>query len=233
MSCIVDKGFNAMLLSNAKGKLDRFNRYGLHYNLVAQAAYEKLKRVISPFSMEYRPFIIAALISFDMGRMMGSGLSKKYDPKQNGFASKLDLKMKAVQFDIEPLSTIPIANVKIDEVSQSIKKSYLILSNKGKGGLHSGGKHFHVGATKILHFINPYLFPIVDSNAAKALRTLFGLPYKNSTQPGYSADLYVKSIIVIKEALSEYDFHKFQSLEQETPIMRIFDKLTFAFGNGW
>ena len=76
-----------MLLSNAKGKLDRFNRFGLHYNLVAQGAYKKLKRVDSPFSTEYRPFIIAALISFDMGRMMGSGLAQKYDPKQEGFAS--------------------------------------------------------------------------------------------------------------------------------------------------
>jgi hypothetical protein len=233
MSCIVDKGFNAMLLSNAKEKLDRFNRYGLHYNLVAQAAYEKLKKVDSPFSMEYRPFIIAALISFDMGRMMGNGLSKRYDPTQDGFASKLDLKMKAIQIDIEPLSNIPIPNIEIDEFSQSIKKSYLILSKKGKGGLHSGGKHFHVGATKILHFINPSLFPIVDSNAAKTLRSLFGLPYKNTTQPGYSDEMYLKSIIAIKAALSNYGYLEFQSLEPETPVMRIFDKLTFAYGNGW
>ena len=26
---------------------------------------------------------------------------------------------------------------------------------------------------------------------------------------------------------------EFQSLEPETPMMRIFDKLTFAFGNEW
>ena len=141
--------------------------------------------------------------------------------------------MKAIQPDIEPLSTISIANVKIEEVSQSIKKSYLILSKKGKSGLHSGGKHFHVGTTKILHFINPELFPIVDSNAAKTLRALFGLPYKNSTQPGYSADLYLKSIVTIKEAVSKYGFKEFQLLEPETPMMRIFDKLTFAFGNEW
>ena len=60
-----------MLFAKATEKLSKFNKYCLHYNLVAQAAYEKLKTVDSPFSMEYRPFIIAALISFDMGRMMG------------------------------------------------------------------------------------------------------------------------------------------------------------------
>ena len=79
----------------------------------------------------------------------------------------------------------------------------------------------------------PELFPIVDSNAAKTLRALFGLPYKNSTQPGYNADLYLKSIVTIKEAVSKYGFKEFQLLEPETPMMRIFDKLTFAFGNEW
>ncbi|MDY6971469.1 MAG: hypothetical protein SV775_03970 [Thermodesulfobacteriota bacterium] len=217
-----------MLFAREKQRLNRFNKYCLHYNLVAQAAYEQLKTGVEPFSKEYRPFIIAALISFDMGRMMGAGVEQKYNPDQGGFASKLDNKMKAIQSDIEPLCTMSIANAEIEGVSKLIKKNYATLAEKGVDGLHSGGKEFHVGATKILHFINPYLFPIVDSNASKTLRTLFGLPYKNSTQPGYSAELYVKSIIVIKKALSKYDFHKFQSLEPETPMMSIFDKLTFA-----
>ena len=99
-----------MLFTEAPQKLSKFNKYCLHYNLVAQAAYEQLKNGVGPFSKEYRPFIIAALISFDMGRMMGSGVSQKYDPDQGGFASKLDLKMKAIQSDIEPLCTMSIAN---------------------------------------------------------------------------------------------------------------------------
>lgn len=222
-----------MLFAREKQKLEKFNKYCLHYNLVAQGAYEQLTKGVGPFSVEYRPYIIAALISFDMGRMMGAGVEQKYDSEKRGFASKLDKKIKAIQSDIEPLCTMSIANTDFEDISQTIKKSYAALAEKGVGGLHSGGKEFHVGATKILHFINPYLFPIVDSNAAKALRTLFGLPYKNSTQPGYSADLYVKSIIVIQEALSKYDFDKFQSLEPAIPMMRIFDKLTFACGNGW
>jgi hypothetical protein len=47
-----------MLFANAPVKLKRFNAYCLHYNLVADAAYEKLKKVNDPFSIEYRPFII-------------------------------------------------------------------------------------------------------------------------------------------------------------------------------
>ena len=70
-----------VLFTKATEKLSRFNKYGLHYNMVAQGAYEKLKRADSPFLTEYRPFIIAALISFDMGRTTGSGLSKRYEFK--------------------------------------------------------------------------------------------------------------------------------------------------------
>ena len=157
---------------------------------------------------------------------MGSGLVQKYN-------SKPDLKMKAIQPDIEPLFALSIGIENIEYVSPSIKKSYATLSNKGIDGMHSGGKGIHAGATKILHLINPELFPIVDSNAAKTLRELFGLPYKNNIQPGYSVDLYLKSIVTIKEAVEKYDFREFQALETKTPIMRIFDKLTFTFGNGW
>lgn len=106
--------------------------------------------------------------------------------------------MKAIQPDIEPLFALSIGIVNIEDVSPSIKKSYATLSKKGIDGMHSGGKGFHVWASKILHFINPELFPIVDSNAVKTLRELFGLPYKNNTQPGYSTDLYLKSIVTIK-----------------------------------
>jgi hypothetical protein len=221
------------IFKNAKQKLDKFNKYCLHYNLVAQEAYARLKRGVDPFSIEYLQCIIAALISFDMGRMMGAGVGQKYDPDQGGFAAKLNLKMKKIQSDIATLCTMTIANAEILNASQAIKESYAVLAGKGIEGLHSGGKGFNVGATKILHFINPYLFPIIDSNAAKTLRSLYKLPYKNGTLPGYSAELYAQSFITIREAILNYGFDEFQALEPETPVMRIFDKLTFAFGNGW
>ncbi|MHA1146127.1 MAG: hypothetical protein ACTSRW_15425 [Candidatus Helarchaeota archaeon] len=153
--------------------------------------------------------------------------------KKSGFASKLNLKMKAIQPDIEPLSRMTITNVKIEDIFQPTKRSYATLSGKGIDGLHSGGKDFHVGATKILHFINPELFPIVDSNAAKTLWVLFELPYKNSTHPGYSGLSYTESMATIQNVILNYGADRFRDLEPDTPIMRIFDKLTFAYGNGW
>jgi len=137
-----------MLLLNASGKLEKFNRYCLHYNLVAQAAYEQLKNGVGPFSTGYRPFIITALISFDMGRMMGAGVGQKYEPEQGGFASKLDLKMKAIQSDIEPLCTMSIANAEIEGVSQVIKKVTLLSQKKVSTVCTVGGKNSTSGPRK-------------------------------------------------------------------------------------
>ncbi len=57
---------------------------------MADAAYRKLENVGNPFSLEYRPYIVAALISFDMARMMGKGVEQKYDKRMKGFAYKLN-----------------------------------------------------------------------------------------------------------------------------------------------
>jgi len=70
-----------MLLAGEKQKLDKFNKYCLNYNLVAQAVYEQLKKGVGPFSKEYRSFIIAALVFFDMGE--GDKNHTPYCSRQN------------------------------------------------------------------------------------------------------------------------------------------------------
>jgi hypothetical protein len=61
------------LLENAADKIKRYNQVCVHYNLVANAVYRELHASKRPFSINYEPYLIAALISFDMGRMMGKG----------------------------------------------------------------------------------------------------------------------------------------------------------------
>ena len=222
-----------MLLKGAIKKIAMFNSYCLHYNLVADAAYRKLKKEHSPFSSAYRPYIVAALISFDRGRMMGKGVEQKYNDKIEGFASKLNQKMKKIQPNMKHILGKNISEWDLRKHSQKIEACYDILSQSGKNGLHGKGYNFHVGATKILHFINPNFFPIIDSNAATALRELHYVPYHKSTQPGYSAKRYVQSVSAIQSIIAEYGYDRFQKIEPGTPILRIFDKLTFSYGNNW
>jgi hypothetical protein len=217
-----------MLLENASQKISRYNQLCLHYNLVANAIYQELRQSRAPLSPAYEPYLVAALISFDMGRMMGEGIIKRYDMTANGFAARLHKKLREVEPIFVPLINVDISAGNMDELSSTIKDIYKKLAAGGQGGLHEQGNEFHVGATKLLHFLNPEMFMIVDRNTSRAIRDAFGVPYKNTTQPGYSEKYYVQSLNAVKKMIVEYGTERFRSLEPGTPVMRVFDKIAFA-----
>ena len=217
-----------MLIENASQKISRYNQFCLHYNLVANAIYQELRRSRAPLSLAYEPFLVAALISFDMGRMMGEGIIQRYDTTANGFAARLHKKLREVESILAPFIHLDIFVGNMDELSSAIKDAYEKLSAGGQDGLHEQGNEFHVGATKLLHFLNPEMFMIVDRNTARAIRDAFAVPYKNSTQPGYSGKYYVQSLNATKKMMVGYGAERFRSLEPGTPVMRIFDKIAFA-----
>jgi hypothetical protein len=218
-----------VITDDAARKIARFNDVGLHYNLVAAQIYAKrTTQGTDPFSREFLRYIIAGLISFDMERMMGSG--NKYDFKGTGFGSRLNRKLQKIKSSLKPLINGNLTKINLQQHSKEIIKIYDELAGKGNGALHSDkGKAFHVGATKILHFLNPSLFIIVDSNAARAFKAAHSI---RSTAPKYSAKLYLQRMECAKKDIIEYGVERFQALEPDTPITRIYDKLTFATGAG-
>ncbi len=220
-----------MITDNAEIKIACFNEAGLHYNVAAEVIYRKrYSNGIDTFSQEYLRHVIAGLISFDMGRMMGAG--NQYD-FNHGFAARLFLKLQQLRPVLEPLMNLHLAEINIDQEARNIMESYNVLSASGAGALHQNPeKCFHVGATKVLHFLNPQLFIIVDSNAARAFRLGHHVPFRNTTQPGYSAELYVTCLKCAQDDILAFDLARFQDLEPATPITRIYDKLTFMTGAG-
>jgi hypothetical protein len=221
-----------MLFEDACARIARYNQFGLHYNLVADAVYRALDRFRAPFSAEYRPYLIAALLAFDMGRTMGKGLARKYDVAAGGFAARLGEKLAQVKPFLEPLVGRCLFEIDLPAHGEQIRQAYDVLAAGGAGGLHEQGKAFHVGATKILHFVHPELFMIVDANTARALKDAFGIPYRGRTQPGYSAKRYVQSLSEVQRRIRDYGVERFRSLEPGTPALRIFDKLAFVYGAG-
>jgi hypothetical protein len=217
-----------MLLDNAADKIQRYNQFCLHYNFVADAVYQELRRLQSPFFPRYEPYLIAALIAFDMGRMLGKGLTQRYDITAGGFATRLHQKLTQVRPYLEPIIRDSLFEIDLVRHSTAIVKGYNGLASGGGDGLSDRGSEFHVGATKILHFLNPELFMIIDRNAARVLRAECGVSYKDTTQPGYSGDLYVCSLATTKDLILSYGVERFRSLEPGMPIMRIFDKIAFA-----
>ena len=216
------------ITQNAKVKIAYFNEIGFHYNLVADQIYKKRRNIGNPSAKLFQPYIIAGLIAFDMGRMMGAD---PYSLNSSGFASRLSAKLALIEPLLGTLSHESILSVDLLKQEDNIKKAYEILSAGGQGSLHQDStKSFHVGATKILHFLNPELFIIVDSNAARAFRDSGQIPFLNSTQPGYTPDLYIQCLKQTFSDINQYGANDFQALEFGTPITRIYDKLTFITG---
>ncbi len=181
------------ILKDASVKIARFKSIGLHYNLVANQIYAK-RRGTDPFDESFLPYIIAGLISFDMTR---KGIMGKQP--YEFFAARLRSKLQCLRPLLKPLMNLALTQTNLQERSDNIIKSYNALAAKGEGALHAKGKHFPVGTTKILHFLNPRLFIIIDSNAARA----FGLPFRNG-QPEYSAELYIQCMEKAQEDIRGY-----------------------------
>lgn len=221
-----------MITLDASDKIRQFNDRGLHYNLVADAVYKIRKSIEDPFRSEYLPYIIAALISFDMGRMMGSTAESKYDRKTEGFANHLEKKLGAIKPYVVHLMNLRLDTLSPQAEQENIKMAYSILSSSGKDALNQReGEKFHVGATKILHFLNPEAFIIVDSKAARAFRQSHRMKFRNTTQPGYSSDKYIDCVEYAQKDISNFGLVKFCALEKGVPMARIYDKLTFITGS--
>jgi hypothetical protein len=220
-----------MITSNAKKKIKEFNRIGLHYNLVADAVYNKRKTMKSPFNKKYLKYIIAGLISFDMGRMMGDNRTR-YGFKTGEFAALLARKLSKIQRPIYHLivSDLNLTRLDIEKESQCIKKAYEVLAKGGLEGLNRREGNFHVGATKILHFLNPDVFLIIDKYARVAFRSYHAKSFKKATQPGNAADRYIACLKCAKKDILDYGVDNFRALEPRTPVGRIYDKLTFITG---
>jgi hypothetical protein len=222
--------FMTAITQNAKVKIAYFNEIGFHYNLVADQIYKKRRKIGNPSAKLFQPYIIAGLIAFDMGRMMGAD---PYSVNGSRFASKLSAKLALIEPLLESLSHESLLSVDLQKHEDNIKIAYQVLSVGGRGSLHQDStKSFHVGTTKILHFLNPELFIIVDSNAARAFRAEGQVHYLNSTQPGYTPDLYTQCLKQAISDINQYGANDFQALEFGTPITRIYDKLTFITGLG-
>lgn len=220
---------DVQILRDAKEKVKKFDQIGLHYNLVAKEIYCERRKYTAPEGLFKRPFlryVIAGLISFDMGRMMGEKREKVYEFEDDHFAARLERKLSKVRADLEPLMNLNLAdrNLDLGQHEQAIRKAYEELSRKGDDSLDMKHRHFHVGATKVMHFLNPELFIIIDSNAIIAFRKA------HSIKSGHPSQEYFQCMTSARLDILTYGVEEFRALDPDTPITRVYDKLTFMTG---
>lgn len=214
------------IMNNAAAKIALFNKEGQHYNLVAQEIYRLRREIEDPFSESYLPYIIAGLAAFDMGRMMG------YSRNNGNFVVRLSKKLEQLKPVIGLLVNCSLVSMNLQQVKSEIVQAYEELRITGPGALHSNqAKSFWVGASKVLHFLNPELFIIIDSNAARAFKTAHNITFRKNAPQGYSASRYYECMKLAQTDILGFNSDKFQALESDTPITRIYDKLTFVTGS--
>jgi hypothetical protein len=207
-----------ILDGDVAGLLREYDRRCVHYNLIAEGIYHARDTVPSPFEERFLPYIVAGLIGFDMRRMMGAG--DKYSPKGLAFASQLSQKLTLIEPSLANLWACSIDQSDLESASTGISTSYAHLIELG-----AAGKKFHVGATKILHWIAPKLFIVLDSNVARAFRSRYHV------RSGYDCDRYLQCLELAKREISDYGSDRLRALQPGTPLARIFDKVAFMVGS--
>jgi hypothetical protein len=211
------------ILGNARTALAEYDARCLHYNLIADGIYRARREFSNPFDSRFTPYIIAGLIGFDMGRMMGKG--DRYQSEAPGFAAALRRALPSVESALRDFVNESLDTCDIPSREEKIKRAYEPLCHLSSGSAHKG---FHVGATKILHWIAPELFIMLDRNVAEVFRLACEVEFKKSTQPGYSSDKYVKCLTHAQAEVKEFGATNLRNLQEGTPLARLFDKVAFA-----
>jgi len=216
-----------MILDRAEIAVAEYNRGGLHYNLVADAIYPA-RETMNPFSAEYEPYIIAGLIAFDMRRTMGDG--DKYEANGTGFRARVRAKMRSVRERLKGVPLVCLRQIELASFDNEIKEAYDCLAASGEGALNGRPAEFQVGATKILHWIAPAVFIMLDRNVASAFREHHAVKFDKGTQPGYTAEKYFSCLHYAQVEIEAYGYERFRRLEPATPLARLFDKVSFVAG---
>jgi hypothetical protein len=216
-----------MLLTNVADRLQAYERDGLHYHLAASGVYAARERIGDVFSAEFRPYIIAGLLAYDMGRQLGKA------PYQI-FAERLARKLALVAPLIAPFRQSSLASVDLVVAQAPISQAYELLMARGSGALNTTSTSaFYVGASKVLHWLNPELFLIIDSNIARAfhnhpdpasrVRTFY------AGAPCYSAEVYCQCLAHAQREIAAYGEEQLRRDGNRLPLTNIYGNVAFQY----
>ena len=215
-----------MILDDLAERVAWYDEIGVHYNLVAAAIYAVRPQTCEQLiEREFLRKVVAGLVVFDMKPRMHSGIYSFDAPGAFAHSLQSELIQCIQDPEIAQLLTANLAGFAFSEQQlRAIRSIYALLSRAQFLG--KNGKRFDVGATKILHFLNPHLFPILDRNVASAMREMGYIPFTKTTQPGWSPGRYIEMMRVIQ---IEIESSGLPWADPRLPI-RLFDKAAFIVG---
>ncbi len=232
-----------MILKHAKRKLNYFNKTVIHAEAVYHYIIRRRMEIRDIYNLDFLDDITAGLISFDMQRMMGN---EKYIMEgKKAWASCLRNALKPHRNSLTDLFKRKETLQNVDPHDSAIENTMITifddLAKPGRNGLNRRNKRqrFHVGASKILHFLIPDLFVILDSNARRELAK-----FHEFTKTKTDGESYFRAMQCYQAELNDWGkrkkdpkFKKLIDIDSSwrrcggirtTPLPRIIDKCTFV-----
>lgn len=216
-----------MLLTNVVERLQAYERDGMHYHLAAIGIYSARAEIGDVLSAAYCPYIIAGLIAYDMARQLGTAPYRQ-------FAARLHQRLDILRPTLTPLLTSTLATVDIDASATAIADAYETLAATGSTGLHvTGNRHFYVGASKILHWLNPELFLILDGHIATAFHHHPDLHARvtiyRAGVPQYSSAVYLQCMRQAQREILLYGEEQLRRDGKDLPLANIVGNVAFQY----
>jgi hypothetical protein len=219
-----------IILENAKDKTDKYNRWKRAHELYNPA----YGRLLTEYS-ERASFIESSgkvwantvsiikvtLEAFDMKRYLRIGFEDTLSERLGSLSSVLR------ELREEKLQTISLGS---SQMTDYVKTLYDELAKSGPDSFDFMKRRFDVGATKVMNFLLPELFIIVDSNVAEVLKKYYSLPYEDGALKGYSSEKYSRAMQVYKDEIRDWMSSGKTTKEllsydvQPTSIPRVIDK---------
>lgn len=211
------------ILENAAEKIEDYNAQGdakKYYN----PAYHKLLNArplvdVDGSVVDLAVGIIESIMrNFKMARVMSHQF--------NGLLAR-KLKEDSVKVVLREVRSARIESSILNEHKASSKILYETFSEDGSDSLALEEMQFHVGATKIMNFLFPDFYVMVDSRVAKALHR----------SGGYYFEKYWDTMRLCRQELDSWremhcDLDSLILLDKPpTTLTRIFDKCAFVMGS--
>lgn len=226
------------IFNNAHEKIKRYDAQtkGQQYNkayretLNARAGSRSLVDENGSVSEQSLCIIEHGLRIFEMNRFGKMG---------DKFRAKLKNKLRRGDIidALKKFRNLRIESPEWQKYKDDIKNLYNALSTGGKDGLSADEERFDVGATKIMNFIFPELFVMVDRNVGQTLigLKLIKIPRKGDTYY-FCFEKYWEIMKICYAELKQYkkqgDISSLLELDEEpTTLTRIFDKCVFKSKN--
>jgi hypothetical protein len=157
-------------------------------------------------------------VAFDMARQLG----RKKSAKRAARIKALHDVLSKLAWRLRPTLNQSISKRCLNRHRMRITKIFDELARYG-GVVPT--QRFVVGATKVLHFLNPKLFLIIDKRVAGSLREIQSTLPRDPT--AYSGARYFEALGVVHDHLRRFGITRMRRLDRGSPLLRTVDKVLF------